>query len=102
MRYSENERALRLVERLMKVGGPLGRRAEKMRNRLAATPMAVILAEVPPAGGSVIEKAKKLGVSRQTYYYWLDGTTRPNIIMARKIHRLTGIEIDKIRGREGE
>ena len=98
MRYSENERTLKLVERLAKVSRNPGvqRRALKMRARLTATPMSTILDKVP--GATVIEKAKTLGVSRQTFYYWLDGTTRPNFKMARKIKHLTNFEVDEIRG----
>lgn len=98
MRVSQNERALKLVERLIKAGGDQGvtRRALKLRARLTATPMSIILDKVP--GASVIEKAKALGVSRQTFYYWLDGVTRPNIKMARKLNKITGHDIDEIRG----
>lgn len=98
MRVSQNERALKLVERLIKAGGDQGvtRRAMKLRARLTATPMSIILDKVP--GASVIEKAKSLGVSRQTFYYWLDGVTRPNIAMARKLSRITGFAVEEIRG----
>lgn len=98
MRVPANERALKLVERLIKAGGNEGvtRRALKMRARLTATPMSIILDKVP--GASVIEKAKSLGVSRQTFYYWLDGVTRPNFKQARKINKITGHDIAEIRG----
>ena len=98
MRVSSNERALKLVERLIKAGGNEGvtRRAMKMRARLTATPMSIILDKVP--GASVIEKAKALGVSRQTFYYWLDGVTRPNIRQARKLNKITGLSVEEIRG----
>lgn len=98
MRVSSNERALKLVERLIKTGGNEGitRRALKMRARLTAMPMSAILDKVP--GASVIEKAKALGVSRQTFYYWLDGVTRPNIRMARKLNKITGVSVEDIRG----
>ncbi|HEY2530302.1 MAG TPA: hypothetical protein VGJ20_20590 [Xanthobacteraceae bacterium] len=98
MKHASNERALRLVERLIKAGDEgTARRALRMRARLTATPMSIILEKVP--GASVIEKAKRVGVSRQTFYYWLSGVTRPNIKQARRLATLTGYDADVIRGR---
>jgi hypothetical protein len=70
--------------------------AQRMRRKIKAVPMATILDEVP--GDSAIEKAKKIGVSRQTYYYWLNGVTRPNKKWAKKLANLTGYDAGAIRG----
>ena len=51
-----------------------------------------------PAGGSVAQRAKAVGVSRQTFYYWLTGVIRPNDIQAKKLKRLTSYDYDRIRG----
>jgi hypothetical protein len=90
---------VRLAERLATKGrlDDRGtRRAQRLLTHLAATPMSVILEKVP--GQSVTQKAQRLGVSRQTFYYWLAGVTRPNDIQARKIKRITGYEYETIRG----
>jgi DNA-binding XRE family transcriptional regulator len=42
-------------------------------------------------------KAKALGVSRQTCYYWHNGVTRPNIKQARRLAKITGIAVEEIR-----
>jgi hypothetical protein len=70
--------------------------AQRMRRKIKAIPMAEILDEVP--GDNVIEKARKIGVSRQTYYYWLNGVTRPNKKWAKKLASLTGYDAATIRG----
>lgn len=71
------------------------RRAMKMRARLAL-PMEQVLDKVP--GKSVIAKADHLGVSRQTIYAWIDGTMRPNLKRAKQLAKLTGFDVDEIRG----
>jgi transcriptional regulator with XRE-family HTH domain len=102
MRTEDTERALKIVERLMKVApsSSLGRFAIRMRSRLNATPMATILEKVP--GESISAKARTLGVSRQTIHYWLNGDTRPDEVQARKIEKLTGLSVAEIRGRVGD
>jgi DNA-binding transcriptional regulator YiaG len=99
MRTEDTERALKIVERLMKVApnSSLGRFAVRMRSRLNATPMAAILEKVP--GESISAKARTLGVSRQTIHYWINGDTRPDDVQARKIEKLTGFSVAVIRGR---
>jgi hypothetical protein len=95
-----NDSSLRLADRLVKAstGDDRGtRRAKRLLAHLQALPMSVILEKVP--GASVAQRAKAVGVSRQTFYYWLTGVTRPNDVQARKLKRITGYECDVIRGR---
>jgi DNA-binding XRE family transcriptional regulator len=49
-----------------------------------------IIATIAP-GASLTERARIIGVSRQTLYNWLTGVGRPNLIKARKLAKLTGI-----------
>lgn len=94
------ERQLKAIERLMQVTPDdlgLHRYAAKLRNKLTAIPMSQVLAKWP---GSVAEKAKHLGVSRQTVYYWLDGSMRPDERRAEMLARLTGFSVAEIRGRD--
>jgi DNA-binding XRE family transcriptional regulator len=62
-----------------------------------ALPMHVVLAKVP--GLSVAAKCRAVGVSRQAYYYWIRGYSRPNVIQSRRLAKLTGLNADDIRGR---
>ena len=102
MRIEDTERALKIVERLMKVApsSSLGRFAIRMRSRLNATPMSDILAKMPEQ--TISAKARALGVSRQTIHYWLNGDTRPDDVQARKLAKLTGYDVAEIRGRVGD
>ena len=91
--------ALQLVRRLVK-GSPddsVSRAAAKVERLLTATPMTVILNQVRP-GEPIWVKIKALGVARQTYYYWMNGTTRPSRKLAQKIARMTDFTVDEIRG----
>jgi DNA-binding XRE family transcriptional regulator len=58
-------------------------------------PMADILAKVP--GDTLAERARKIGVSRQTMYVWAAEKFRPSTDQARIIADLTGVPIDEIR-----
>lgn len=94
-----NPRILELTERLIKAssGDDRGaRRAKRLLAHLRAKPMSVILRKVP--GASAVQKAKRIGVTRQTFYYWRDGITRPNKIQAKKLSKITGYASDVIRG----
>ena len=55
-----------------------------------------VLKRVP--GKTVKARAATIGVTRQTYYGWLAGRTRPDIRQARRLASLTGLEASKIRG----
>jgi len=91
--------ALKLVERLIALEPDMGtmQYARKMRERLRL-PMSVVLEKLYP-DLSVVEKAEKLGVTRQAYYGWLGGMARPNAKMAKKLANLTGFDANEIRGK---
>ena len=60
-------------------------------------PMDLVVEKIP--GATMIEKAKRVHVTRQTMYYWYKGMTRPNKKQARIVASLTGYDADLIRGR---
>jgi DNA invertase Pin-like site-specific DNA recombinase len=103
MKTQEQRRAEadRLIERLIKLSpdAVTAARAQRLKSRLML-PMPVVIDRIP--GKSIIEKAKLLKVSRQTVYYWLNGTTRPNQKQARIMAGLTGFDVDEIRGVAGD
>jgi DNA-binding XRE family transcriptional regulator len=57
-------------------------------------PMAAILAKVP--GDTLAERARNIGVSRQTMYVWAQERFRPGSAQAAIIAKLTGIPIEQI------
>jgi DNA-binding XRE family transcriptional regulator len=61
----------------------------------ARYPMAAILAKVP--GDTLAERARKIGVSRQTMYVWAQERFRPSTEQAAIIAKLTGVPIEQIR-----
>jgi transcriptional regulator with XRE-family HTH domain len=73
----------------------LKRRARELRDRLSQRPMSEILNLVP--GETVIAKAKICGVSRQTFYTWLNGSI-PHPKQAARLAKVTGVSIAEIRG----
>lgn len=89
--------AIWLAEQLIELSADnyTKRAAERLLSSLHLSPMAHILARVP--GESVSARARLLGVSRQTYYGWLNGRWRPNIQQAKKIAEVTGIPAGEIR-----
>lgn len=97
---ADTERALKLVERLVKLAPSRGLElhAKRMKRRLNAMPMKIVLAKMPE--GSIAAKARAVGVSRQTIYYWLNDVTRPNEEQAKKLAKLTGFSAAEIRGRD--
>ena len=103
MSTDTSERALRAVERLIKVADTVGdqqtatRLRARMINRMKAVPMTEIIAQFRP-GDTIPQKAKALGVSRQTIHYWLDGRMRPRVAMARKLEKFTDFSFAEIRG----
>ena len=58
-------------------------------------PMAAILAKVP--GDTLAERARQIGVSRQTMYVWAQERFRPSTEQAAIIAKLTGVPIEQIR-----
>lgn len=99
---TDTERALKLVERLVKIAPNKGLElhAKRIRRRLNAMPMSKVLAKVE--AGSIAAKARMIGVTRQTIYYWLNDITRPNEEQAKKLAKLTGYDVTEIRGREDD
>jgi DNA-binding XRE family transcriptional regulator len=57
-------------------------------------PMAKILAKVP--GDTLAERARQIGVSRQTMYVWAQERFRPSADQAAIIAKLTGVPIEQI------
>jgi DNA-binding XRE family transcriptional regulator len=57
-------------------------------------PLADILAKVP--GETLAERARKIGVSRQTMYVWAQERFRPSTQQAAIIAKLTGIPVEQI------
>jgi DNA-binding XRE family transcriptional regulator len=57
-------------------------------------PLADILAKVP--GDTLAERARKIGVSRQTMYVWAQERFRPSHAQASIIAELTGIPVEQI------
>lgn len=98
---------MRLAKQIIAMGSQAKamERIERMTERQHAitqlAPMETILAKIPWAveDRHVATRAKKLGVSRQTYYDWLNGKSRPNIMQAKIIIDLTGLTMKEIRGR---
>ena len=91
--------ALKLVERLIALEPDLStvQYARKMRERLRL-PMPVVLENLYP-DLSIVDRAARLGVTRQAYYGWLNGLSRPNTRMAKKLASLTGFDWHDIRGK---
>lgn len=96
--HAREDEARRLIERLIKISPDDGltARALKLRDRLKL-PMWMVIDKIP--GETMVAKAKRIGVSRQTIYYWLSGETRPNKKQARLLATLTGFDAAEIRGR---
>lgn len=92
------DEARRLIERLMKISPDIGltHRAQKMLNRVKL-PMSVVVDKIP--GDTIIAKAAKVGVSRQTIYFWLNGMTRPGKKRAKLLAGMTGFDAGEIEGR---
>ena len=59
-------------------------------------PMRLVIAKVP--GATDVARAHLLGVARSQVVRWKAGNTRPSEPMARKLSRLTGFDVDEIRG----
>jgi transcriptional regulator with XRE-family HTH domain len=92
------QRAMKLVDRLAAISDDEGLqlRVTQIRDRLRL-PMSAVLERVP--GDTVIERAKSIGVTRQAYYAWLKGSSRPSRKQARRLAFLTGYDAEAIRGR---
>jgi transcriptional regulator with XRE-family HTH domain len=98
---AQRERALKLAERLIKVAPETDEglllRVRQIVERLGK-PMDAILEKVP--GDSVVEKCKRIGITRQAYYRWLRGEYRPNLKQSKRLASLTGLDLDEIYWKE--
>ena len=89
--------ALELIEELIAVmPHPRWQRFLREMHQQLQLPMADVLAKVP--GESVAEKARFLGVSRNTYYEWQNESFRPSLDQARTLEELTGFPAAQIHG----
>jgi transcriptional regulator with XRE-family HTH domain len=96
---AEDKRKLKLLDEMAKDDNPwIAKRAKHLRTQMRYS-MDVILKKVVP-GGTVMEKAAKIGISRQAYYAWLNGLSRPSMEQAKLLSRMTGYTVEQIRGRE--
>jgi hypothetical protein len=73
----------------------ISRRAADLRDRLLQRPMPKILDLV--WGDTITEKARRCGVSRQTFHSWMNGA-RPNPRQAIRLAKLTDLSVAEIRG----
>jgi DNA-binding XRE family transcriptional regulator len=72
---------------------PISRAAKKLREKLGMRSMRVVLDMLE---GSATARAKQIGVSRQSYYAWINGRQRPNLKQAKKLEKLTGVPANEI------
>ena len=72
----------------------------KTLRRMERVPMSYILSRVP--GKTIVERAETVGVSRQAFYHWLHGRSRPSLQQAEKLAELTGIPLGDITAIEEE
>lgn len=98
MSTAVQDRTLKLLDRLIKASRDpsLSRHAKKMRAKALLLPMSEILKKVP--GQTLASKARFLGVSKETCHGWNKGAWRPNEKQARKLAKVTGINLTLIRG----
>lgn len=90
-----------LLDRLIKISpnDDMLRRAQRMRSR-HMLPMDAVIEKIP--GDTIVAKAKRVGVARQTMYYWAAGYCRPSKSKARLVASLTGYDYAAIRGLDTE
>jgi DNA-binding XRE family transcriptional regulator len=95
----DRKRAMELLGMLSK--DPSNRWVQRHAKRLhdqMNKPMEVILKKVP--GDTIMEQAAAIGISRQAFYAWRNGISRPNMTQAKKLAKMTGFTVEQIRGRE--
>lgn len=83
-RNMRSEKLVKLEQALDHLGSLI-----KELREMEQIPMAYVLAKVP--GETILEKSAAAGVSRQTYWYWMQGRSRPSRQQATKLAKLTGI-----------
>lgn len=96
---AQMDRALKLVARLAKLGaydeGVLARTRE-IGQRIKL-PMTEVLDRVE--GATIAQKCARIGVTRQSFYLWTRGMSRPGAKQAKRLAHLTGYDADEIQGR---
>jgi hypothetical protein len=96
---SRQRQALALVERLIELKPDESTLAYalKMRERLKL-PMSVVLSKLWPEL-TLIDRCRRLGISKQTYFGWMNGLYRPDTRRAKKLAKETGFSAEDIRGK---
>jgi transcriptional regulator with XRE-family HTH domain len=98
MKQENRNEALKLVRQLSKLSPDPGvLQVLSQVQGWIKMPMAEVLAKVP--GHNVTEQCRLVGVSRQAWYAWQRGESRPNPQQAKRLAELTGFDADVIRGR---
>lgn len=96
---ARQQETAKLIEAAVKLNADAGTMSYLLKiQKHLKLPMSVVLKKVHPEL-SVLDKCKRLGVARSTYYSWLNGTRRPDSKLARKLAKLTGYDVNDIRGR---
>lgn len=94
----KHKEALALIDKIVALDPDQGTVAYalKMRERLKL-PMSLVLERLWP-DLSLSEKARRLGITRQTYYGWLNGLFRPDEELSKRLADLTGFDEEDIKG----
>lgn len=91
--------AYNLVKRIIELDPDDGTMAYALKMQMhLKLPMSVVLEKLWP-NISVLEKCRRLGVTRQAYYGWMNGLYRPDTKISKKLAQLTGLDEEEIRGR---
>ena len=93
------KKALELVERIINIPPDDGTLAHalRMRERLRL-PISVVLAKLWPEL-SLIDRCRRLGITKQTYFGWQNGLYRPTGKLAKRLAKETGFSVEDIRGK---
>ena len=94
MAKSDRKKELVLRAKVQQTAIDLAKLVKELRE-IDLVPMSYIMSKVP--GETIIEKMEKVGVSRQTYYFWMQGRSRPSLRQAERLAELTGIPVGDIR-----
>jgi hypothetical protein len=71
--------------------------AVRLRDRLRQPSLATILESRVLPGETITAKCHALGIARQTYYSWAQGTRRPSYEQAVRLAETTGIMLADVR-----
>jgi DNA-binding XRE family transcriptional regulator len=96
MEHERNDTRAETEKHLLKLeeAAEIIRDAIRLLKKRELVPMTFILSKVP--GDTITEKAEVCGVSRQTYYYWLQGRSRPAWDQAVRLASITGVPVADI------